>query len=291
MQVDDYELIDSGDGRKLERFGSIVLARPAAQAVWRPLRPSDVWAAADASFAREAGMTWTIRTTLPREWTIMIDGLVFRLRATDFGHLGIFPEQRHMWLWIRQQLAAVRSAAGTPAPWVLNLFAYSGGATLAALHAGAAVCHVDASRGMVQWARENVELNGLTAAPIRWIVEDVHKYLRREHRRGRRYRAIVLDPPTFGRGASGEIYKIERDLMTTLDLCRAVLADDPLFVLVSAHTPGLTPIGLANTLRQTFSGLDGQFESGELLLTGTADVLPLPSGAWARWSRTRKVTS
>ncbi len=284
MPACDYELLDSGDGRKLERFGPLVLSRPAAQAVWRPSRPPDVWAAADATFDREQGMAWKIRTRLPDLWTITVEGLRFRLSATDFGHVGLFPEQREMWRWIRQRMGTARRGPDEPTRSLLNLFAYSGGATLAALSAGAEVCHVDASRGMVQWARENAALNDLAGAPARWIVEDVHKYLHREHRRGRRYHAIVLDPPTFGRGASGEVYKIERDLMVTLDLCRAVLADDPLFVLLSAHTPGLTPVGLANAVRQTFRDLGGAIECGELLLTGTRDVMPLPSGAWARWT-------
>jgi len=290
MTACDYELLDSGAGRKLERFGPLVLSRPAAQAMWRPARPPEVWAAADASFDRDQGMAWTIRTRLPDEWTIVVEGLRFRLSATEFGHVGLFPEQRSMWRWLRHRIEGARRTGAMPPPTLLNLFAYSGGATLAALAAGAEVCHVDASRGMVQWARENAARNGLATAPARWIVEDVHKYLRREHRRGRRYRAIVLDPPTFGRGASGEVYKIERDLMTTLDMCRAVLADDPLFVLLSAHTPGLTPIGLANALRQAMQGLGGEIDCGELLLTGADDVLPLPSGAWARWTAERSTT-
>lgn len=278
----DYELIDSGNGRKLERFGPCVLARPAAPAVWPPFLPAARWAAADASFDRADGPRWKRRTAMPDPWIVEIDGLRFRLSGTDFGHLGLFPEQRDQWAWIRQQLGAASRMSGRR-PAVLNLFAYSGGATLAALAANAEVCHVDASRGMVEWARENAGLNGWGRAPVRWIVDDAHKFLRREIRRGHRYDAIVCDPPTFGRGPAGEVYKIERDLAVTVEMCRAVLSDAPLFFLLSGHTPGLTPQGLANVLIRFFGGDGGRIEHGEMLLRGGAGVAPLPSGAWARW--------
>ncbi len=278
----DYELLDSGGGRKLERFGPVVLSRPCAQAVWRPARPSREWEKAHAAFDREEGLRWHNRGALPQTWVIGIDGLRFRLSSTDFGHLGVFPEQREPWRWID---AIVRPAAARGArPSVLNLFAYSGGSTLAAARAGAEVCHLDASRGMVQWARENAALNGLQDAPIRWIDDDAHRFMQREHRRGRRYDGIILDPPSFGRGQRGEVYKIERDLPETLRLCRALLSERPLFVLLSGHTPGFTPIILQNVLAQAVSGLDGRVESGEMLLGGQPGVAPLPSGTWARWS-------
>ena len=279
----DYELLDSGGGRKLERFGPYVLVRPAAQAMWRPALPPEAWTSAHATFDREDGHRWHNRGALPEAWTIEVDGLRFRLSGTDFGHLGIFPEQRAQWRWIDGRL---RAAEPSPQkrPSVLNLFAYSGGSTLAAARAGADVCHLDASRGMVAWARENAALNGLKDAPIRWIVDDAHKFLAREQRRGRRYDGILLDPPTFGRGAGGEVYKIEDDLVVTLDLCRAVLSERPLFVLLSGHTPGLTPAGMAHALGAAVRGLGGRIEHGEMLLTGAPDVAPLPSGTWARWS-------
>jgi 23S rRNA (cytosine1962-C5)-methyltransferase len=279
-RTSDYELLDSGDGRKLERFGPHVLARPAAQAVWRPSLPPARWAQAHASFDREDGQRWHNRGAIPESWVVSIDGLKFRLSGTDFGHLGIFPEQREQWRWIDH---VIRSAPPGRRPAVLNLFAYSGGSTLAALRAGAEVCHLDASRGMVQWARENAALNDLAEAPVRWITEDAHKYLGREERRGRRYDAVILDPPTFGRGAGGEIYKIERDLVRTLDLCRAVLAPEPLFVLLSGHTPGFSPVVLANVVRQVLRDAGGRVEQGEMLLGGATGVAPLPNGTWARW--------
>ncbi len=280
-EPDDYELVDSGGGRKLERFGAVTLDRPCAQAVWRPRRPAAVWAAADASFDREQGNRWRRRERLPAQWVVRIGGLRLKLSATDFGHLGVFPEQREAWSWIEGRLARARSRAA--APRVLNLFAYSGGATLAAARAGAEVCHLDASRGMVAWARENAALNGLEKHPIRWIAEDCHKFLHREIRRGRRYDAVILDPPTFGRGQSGELYKIESDLPETLELCRTLLSGAPIFVLLSAHTPGFSPIVLENLLGQAMTGAGGGIESGEMLLTGAPEALPLPSGAYARW--------
>lgn len=275
--MNGYELLDSGNGAKLERFGEIVLARPCAQAVWQPQR-SARWKSADATFDREDGNRWHGRNRLPQEWVIDVGGTRFRLSGTDFGHLGIFPEQRAQWTWIRETVAA----AGRPVR-VLNLFAYSGGSTLAAARGGAEVCHLDASKGMVQWARANAALNGLESHPIRWIVDDAHKFLNREIRRGRRYDGIILDPPTYGRGGNGETYKIERDLTETLRLCRALLSDSPLFLLLSAHTPGHTPIVLGNVLTQALRGLGGAVTSGEMVLAGAPDVFPLPSGAYARW--------
>lgn len=279
----DYELLDSGGGRKLERFGPYILSRPAAQAMWRPALPPEAWTKAHASFDREEGHRWHNRGALPDSWTIAIDGLRFKLSGTDFGHLGIFPEQRAQWRWLDGAVRAAARARGRPVT-VLNLFAYSGGSTVAAARAGAEACHLDASRGMVAWARENAALNSLEGAPVRWIVDDAHKFLAREQRRGRRYDGILLDPPTFGRGAAGEVYKIEDDLMITLDLCRSVLSDAPAFVLLSGHTPGLTPAGMANALAQTVQGLPGRIEHGEMLLTGRPEVAPLPSGTWARWT-------
>ena len=278
MQRDDgYELLDGGGGRKLERFGRVVLARPAAQAVWRPALGPEAWAAADASFDREDGNRWTGRANLPDHWQIEVDGTRFHLSATDFGHLGIFPEQRAQWAWLRRTLAA-----GAPGARVLNLFAYSGGSSLACARAGAAVTHLDASRGMVDWAAENAALNGLSN--IRWIVDDAHAFLRREARRGRRYEGVILDPPSYGRGSRGETYVIERDLVETLALVRAVLSETPRFVLLSAHTPGCGPQVLANVLWQATAGLGGAVASGEMLLEGAPGVLPLPSGDWARWT-------
>ena len=284
-----YGLVDSGGGRKLERFGKFLLDRPCSQAIWRRALPESEWQRADAFFDRDKGLNWQGREKLPPEWTIKVEGIAFRLSSTDFGHLGIFPEQRASWRWIGERVRA----AGRPVS-VLNLFAYSGGSTMAAALAGAEVCHLDASQGMVEWARHNAELNGLKARPIRWIVDDAHKFMNREIKRGRRYDAVVLDPPSFGRGTRGEVYKIERDLPVTLDLCRRLLSNAPVFMLLSAHTPGVTPIVLQHLLEDALAGAGGSFENGEMLLEGpgsapptqTPPPRPVPSGCFARWNAT-----
>ena len=279
--TDDYELIDSGDGRKFERFGAYTLVRPCSQAMWRP-RDAAAWRTATASFDREDGNRWHGRSALPKEWNIETAGIRFKLGGTDFGHLGIFPEQREQWKWIRQVVGergtgnGERGTGNGRRATVLNLFAYSGGSTIAAAQGGAEVCHLDAAKGMVQWARENAALNGLQDHPIRWIADDAHKFLRREVRRGRRYDAVILDPPTFGRGANGELYKIERDLQETLGLVRDVLSDKPLFVLFSSHTPGLSCCVAENIIRQAFPACRS-VEAGEMLL-GTE----CPSGVYCR---------
>ena len=267
-EEEDYELLDSGDGRKLERFGRVTLERPCSQALWRPAHP-ELWGRADATFDRENGNRWHGRSALPKDWTITTAGMRFKLCGTDFGHLGIFPEQRAQWRWIRERSSVAK---------VLNLFAYSGGSTLAAALGGAEVCHLDAAKGMVQWARDNAALNGLKERPIRWIADDAHKFLARELRRGRRYDAVILDPPTFGRGANGEMYKIERDLKTTLGLVRDVLSDRPRFVLFSSHTPGLSCRVAQNILGQMFP--QARLEAGEMLLEGKG--MPCPSGVFCR---------
>lgn len=276
---DEYELFDSGNGRKLERFGDVVLERPCSQAVWKP-RDAGRWTEATARFDRNKGLNWQGRGRLPESWNAEIAGVVMKLSATDFGHLGVFPETRLLWNWIRKTLTEQAQKKGRQLKF-LNLFAYSGGATLAAAQSGSACCHLDASKGMVDWARENAALNNLQDAPIRWIVDDVIKFLRREVRRENRYDAILLDPPSFGRGKKGELYKIEESLMETLDLVHQVLTDDPAFVLLTSHTPGFSPIVLRNLLHQYHA--DGRFECGEMLLTGKPGVMELPNGNWARW--------
>ena len=278
---DDYELMDSGDGRKFERFGGYTLVRPCSQALWRPKNEA-AWGRATATFDREEGNHWHGRGSLPKEWTITTAGIKFKLMGTDFGHLGIFPEQRAQWTWIRE---TVKQAVNPdrPRPRVLNLFAYSGGSTLAAALGGAEVCHLDASKGMVQWARDNAALNGLAEHPIRWITDDAHKFLRREIRRERRYEAVIFDPPTFGRGANGEMYKIEQSLRETIALVRDVLSDHPLFVLFSSHTPGLSCQVAENILGQAFPQAT-RVESGEMLLEAASGThaFNCPSGIYCR---------
>ena len=266
MADSSYKLIDSGNGRKLELFGKWLIDRPCAQAAWKP--NTKEWKNAHARFAREDGNVWEYKN-VPESWNIEFAGLKFKISPTDFGHLGIFPEQKTIWQKL-QKMPPLR---------VLNLFAYSGGATLAAAKAGAEVCHLDASKGMVSWAKENAKLNNLQNAPIRWIVDDVIKFLKREQRRERQYDGIILDPPSFGRGSRGEIFKIERDLPEILDLCKKLLSKKPAFFVLSCHTPGYTPQVLQNILQQTIQ--DSNISSGEMLITGENGVLKVPSGAFS----------
>ena len=217
---DEYELLDSGEGRKLERFGDVVLSRPCGQALWEKQNP-EAWALAAASFDRQSGWQTRGGAELPSSWVVTVNGIAMRLSPTPAGHLGVFPETRHLWDRITKALRAPELRGAS----VLNLFAYSGGATLAAARAGCSVCHVDSSKSMVTRARENAGLNHLEAAPIRWIVEDVGKFLGREIRRGRTYHLIMLDPPSFGHGARGEQYRIDRDLASTMEQCEALLTD------------------------------------------------------------------
>ena len=274
-----YELIDSGNGRKLERFGPVTLNRPCSQAIWSPSNPK-LWKQADASFTRKEGLKWYGRDKLPDSWITEINGVQMKLSTTDFGHLGVFPETRGIWDWIRDRVNAESKARREPLRF-LNLFAYSGGATIAAAQGGAHCCHVDASKGMVRWARQNAQINQLNEYTIRWIVDDVNKFLSREFKRSRQYDAVFLDPPTFGRGKSGELYKIESGLLQTLQLVQKVLSKRPSFVYLTSHTPGFSPIVLKNLLAQLLRR--GELECGEMLLTGDNNNFALPCGTWARW--------
>lgn len=275
--VEKYFLVDSGDQQKLERYGDYLIARPCSQALWRPSLPKSEWDKADAHFSRDGGNAWTFKTKLPQSWIVEVEGVRFKIAPTDFGHLGVFPE--HSLLWKSMQEAIKKR---TEAPQILNLFAYSGGATLAAAQAGARVCHLDASKGMVAWARENAQLNGLSGAPIRWIVDDAAKFLQREIKRGVRYDGIILDPPSFGRGSKGEVFKIERDIHDLLHLCRQLLSENPLFLMLTTHTPGMTPIVMGHLLGQKMRGMQGRMETGEMILLSEAK-LDIPCGSFAKW--------
>lgn len=276
-----YTLIDSGEGRKLERFGPYLLSRPCSQAVWKRQLSDKEWDKADAIFSREQENKWTELRALPDAWQIEVAGLIFKLSSTDFGHLGIFPEQKFFWEWIQSTVKSHTTDAFKPR--ILNLFAYSGGSTLAAAKAGAAVCHLDASKGMVTWARENAALNHLENAPIRWIIEDVEKFLGRELRRGSRYEGIILDPPSFGRGTKGELFKIEESIVPLLQHCRELLSGRPLFMLFSCHTPGFSPLVMQHLMTQTMQGLQGTIDVGEMVLAGQQPTFDVPSGTFARW--------
>lgn len=267
-----YQLLDSGNQYKLEQFGDYLLARPCAQAVWKPLLEEKKWEEADGVFTREPANQWKAHPPLPKSWIVEWGGIKFKVMPTDFGHIGMFPEHALLWKWMAGH---IKKGAQ-----ILNLFAYSGGATLALAKAGAKVCHVDASKAIVSWARENAVLNHLDQAPIRWIIDDVVKFLRREVKRGMHYDGILLDPPTFGRGNKGEVFKIERDLPEILDLCSKLLSNQPLFLILSSHTPGYSPLVLSHLLEQATEGFKGKIESGEMIIPGP---LALPSGTFAKW--------
>jgi len=273
---DGYMLLDAGEEEKLELLGPYRVSRQAAQAHWPKERPA-LWRDLDAVHQRAAsgGGSWAPARDLPESWPIRYGPLQFLVKLTDFGHIGLFPEQLDQWHWLERH-------AG-PGLHALNMFGYTGGGTLAAARGGARVTHLDASRGAVAWARENAALNGLAEAPVRWIVEDAVKYLRREVRRGTRYQGLALDPPSFGRGPSGQVWKIERDLTPLLSLAKELL--DPLrFVLLSCHTPGYTPACLANLLHLSFGAPMAEIEAGEMIVPYGDEGLTLPSGAYARWA-------
>lgn len=271
---EEYQLLDSGDGLKFERFGPYSLIRPASQAVWKPQLSKKEWDKSDALFTREESNQWV--KPINQEWRLKIADITFRLNATDFGHLGVFPEQQDFWIWIQENTK--------PNMRVLNLFAYSGGSTLAAAKAGAQVTHLDSSKGMVAWARENAALNQLEKAPIRWIVDDAIKFIKREIKRENLYDAIILDPPSFGRGAQGEVFKIDEQVHNLLTLCTSLLTPEARYILFSCHTPGYTPLIMHNLLKQTAP--QGKIDAGEMILKGNENVLPLPSGTFARWCST-----
>ena len=234
----DYRLLDTSCGERLERWGNIILIRPDPQVIWQTPKDSPMWQKADGHYHRSksGGGSWSYAKIPPESWNIRYGRLTFQVRPTGFKHTGLFPEQAVNWDWMGE---AIRNA-GRPIR-VLNLFAYTGGATLACAEAGAEVCHVDAAKGMVQWARENAALSGLSDHPIRWIVDDCEKFIRREARRGKTYDAIIMDPPSYGRGPGGEIWKLENSIYPLVEACMEVLSDAPLFFVLNSYTTGLSP--------------------------------------------------
>ncbi len=275
----DYELLDCSGGEKLERWGSHILRRPDPQAIWQTAKGS-LWQRADAVYRRsESGGGKWVKTDVPPSWRICWRELTFQVKLMSFKHTGLFPEQAANWQFIGD---AIRSAGREVR--VLNLFAYTGAATLAALSAGASVCHVDAAKGMVAWAKENAVLSGLEDRPVRWIVDDCRKFVEKEIRRGKRYDAIIMDPPSYGRGPTGEVWKLEDSLWSFLELCAGVLSPEPLFVLINSYTTGLSPSVLTYLSETVFSSRwDGTSESRELGLPVTESGLCLPCGASCRW--------
>ncbi|MCE9544756.1 MAG: class I SAM-dependent methyltransferase [Planctomycetia bacterium] len=280
FRKDQYQLLDFGNGRRLERFGQFVLSRPCPVA--EGVSPSEplLWQKADADYVRREpeGGNWRSKKAMPLSWPIQYGKLTFELKLTDFGHVGIFPEQAVNWDWINRQI----KSAGEPLR-ILNLFAYTGGATMAAAAAGAEVVHVDSAQNTVLWARRNTEASGLGDASIRWITEDATKFVTRELKRKNTYHGVILDPPTYGHGPKGEVWKIQEHLKPLLEMCAELMAEHGRFVLLSCHTTKLLPAELEGMLSGTFAESKGRkIESGGLALT-TSDGRQLAGGIASRW--------
>lgn len=280
----DYEVIDTSGGEKLERWGDYILVRPDPQVIWDTPRTDRRWKQKNGHYHRSSkgGGEWEF-FQLPEEWCIRYRELTFRLKPFSFKHTGLFPEQAVNWDWF-SSIIKERKKAGQPVK-VLNLFAYTGGATLAAAKAGAAVTHVDASKGMVSWAKENAAASGLTDAPIRWLVDDCVKFVEREIRRGNTYDAIIMDPPSYGRGPKGEIWKIEESIFPFLRLTAQILSKDACFFLINSYTTGLQPAVLSYMLQTVITPqFGGHVEAGEIGLPISSNSLILPCGASGRWT-------
>ena len=275
---EDYEVLDTGDGMKLERWGKVILSRPDPQVIW-PRQEDSAWSKADAKYHRspKGGGEWEFVRRLPEKWTVRYGDLSFIVHPTNFKHTGLFPEQAVNWDWMR---ALIQKRGGAK---VLNLFGYTGGATCACIAAGAHVTHVDAAKGMVQWAGENRAKCGLPEDKVRWIVDDAVKFVERETRRGNFYDAVVMDPPSYGRGPKGEIWKLEDELYGLVEKCAQVIGNDPLFVLINSYTTGLQPAVLSNILRLTVGKrFGGCIDAGEVVLPVSSGGV-LPCGASGRW--------
>ena len=280
-QWKDYELIDATGGNRLERWGSTLLVRPDPQVVWKNEPVSDLWNKADAVYHRsvKGGGEWEYRRRLPQKWQIGWNDLNLVVSPTGFKHTGVFPEQAVNWAWYQEKI----KAAGRPIR-VLNLFGYTGGATLACAAAGAQVCHVDASKGIVAWARENAAASSMADRPIRWIVDDCAKFVAREIRRGSVYDGLIMDPPSYGRGPGGEIWKLEDNIYDLISLCAGVLSEKPLFVAVNSYTTGLSPAVMEYILQTTLTPkFGGHTTCDEIGLPVSATGGVVPCGATAIW--------
>ena len=280
----DYELLDCSDGERLERWGEVILIRPDPQVIWKTPRKHPMWKKANARYLRSStgGGHWEILRKTPDAWRINYKELSLNVKTMGFKHTGLFPEQAANWDWF-SDLISRRTAAGGKAK-VLNLFAYTGGATVAAAHAGASVCHVDASKGMVAQAKQNAALSGLGDAPIRYIVDDCQKFVEREIRRGNRYDGIIMDPPSYGRGPTGEVWKIEDSVDGLVRLATSLLSEKPLFFLINSYTTGLSPLTMKYILdRYVTDKCGGVSEASELALPVRSTGGLLPAGASARW--------
>jgi 23S rRNA (cytosine1962-C5)-methyltransferase len=282
----DYEILDMANGEKLERWKDIILVRPDPQIIWNEKQFPNKWKNANARYDRSntGGGHWDYKNKLPESWQVRYKNLTFNIKPMGFKHTGLFPEQAVNWDWMIDKISKNIKNQKREVK-VLNLFAYTGGATVACLSAGASVCHVDSSKGMVAWAKENVESSGLKERPVRYIVDDVIKFVNREIRRGNKYDAIIMDPPSYGRGANGEVWKFEENIGELINLCMKVLSDKPLFFLINSYTTGISSMVLENLLKINMRSnkLRGNFENGEIGIPMTNSDLILPCGIYARW--------
>ncbi len=277
-QFSDYQILDTGDGMKLERWGEFLLARPDPQVIW-PRQAANLWEQAHAVYhrSREGGGSWEFKKKLPERWVVTYRGLSFFVRPTGFKHTGLFPEQACNWDFMQDQ---IKNAGNMP--HILNLFAYTGGATLACAAAGAQVTHIDAAKSMNGWARENLALSGLSDRPVRILADDCMKFVLREQRRGNRYDGIVMDPPSYGRGADGKVFRTEDNLFELIFEAAKLLSDTPLFFIVNSYTTGLSSVVCRNLLRICLPA-HGEIDAGDLVLPVENQGVLLPCGTTTRW--------
>ncbi len=281
----NYVLLDSGHGRKLERFGKITVSRPEPQALWSPSLPEGQWAKADATFTNasekedEDKGSWSQRGKLPDTWPVEVEGVMMLCRLMSYRHMGLFPEQRPHWQWIASEI----KKAGRPLK-ILNLFAYTGAASLICAANGAEVTHVDASKKAIGWCKENQEASGLTESKIRWICDDAAAFVAREIRRGNKYDGILLDPPRYGRGPDGEVWRFETDVAPMLKNCAALLSDDARFMILTAYALRLSSLTLNHMMTDALAGRAGNLDHGELLLADQGQQRPLATSMFCRWS-------
>ena len=279
----DYELIDCSDGERLERWGDIILIRPDPQIIWSSKKKNPLWKNAHARYHRsnKGGGHWEMYKKVPQSWSIRFKNLTFNVKPMGFKHTGVFPEQAVNWEWVQDRIKAEKRPLN-----ILNLFGYTGCATLAAMDAGAKVCHVDASKGMVNWAKENAQSSKLADKPVRWLVDDCVKFVNREVRRGNKYDGIIMDPPSYGRGPGGEVWKIEEQIYSFLELCIKVMSDNPSFLILNSYTTGLSPAVMEYLLNvELVSRFGGKVSADEIGLKVTETGMCLPCGSTVIWEK------
>ncbi len=282
----DYKILDMADGQKLERWGDVVLSRPDPQIIWKSKSFPSKWKEINAEYHRSktGGGAWEFKKKIPKQWQVKYKNLIFNIKPMGFKHTGLFPEQAVNWDWMIEKIQ--KEKKNKKEVKVLNLFAYTGGATVACLSAGASVCHVDSSKGMTTWAKENVISSGLQDRHVRFIIDDVVKFVNREIRRGNKYDAIIMDPPSYGRGAKGEVWQFENNIYDLIELCSKVLSDDPLFFLINSYTTGISSQVLENILNIVISKkYTGEIDAGEIGLPMENSKLILPCGIYGRWEK------